>query len=132
MYQSKTPTAIVLNEAKALPNATTSYSDSYQFYKRDYRDVVRVYANTDISIADEKSLTFQLEISSDDSSFTALKSVMHTVTAATTATTYDAGELICEQVIPEKFLTNGYYIRVAITTTADESSEKVDIVVDAL
>lgn len=132
MYQSKTPTAIVLNAAKALPNATTSYSDSYQFYKRDYRDIVRVYANTDISIADTKSLTFQLEISADNSSFTALTSVMHTVTAATEATTYDAGELICEQVVPEEFLTNGYYVRVAITTTANQSSEKVDIVVDAL
>lgn len=132
MNGSKTPTAIILNAAKALPNATTSYSDSYYFNKRDYRNIVRVYANTDISIAATKSLTFQLEISADGSSFTALDSVLHTNTAATTADTWDAGDLIGEQVIPESFVTNGYYVRVAITTTADESTEKVDIVVDAL
>ncbi len=132
MYGSKSPTAIYLEEGKALPATTTSYSKSYKFNARDYRDIVRVYANTDVSIADAKALTLQLEVSADDATFAPLTSVLYTHTAATTADAWDAGELIGEQVVPENFVTNGYYVRVAITTTADESTEKIDIVVDAI
>lgn len=132
MYQAKTPTAIILEEATALPNADTTEYTSFQFYKRDYKTIVRVYANTDILIANTKSLTINLAISSDDTTFADLTSLMYSATAGVGTITFDAGDLICEQVVPENVVDNGKYVCVSITTTDDQSAEKVDITVDAL
>ena len=133
MYTSKTPTYKVLNAALTLPDAaSTVESESFEFLKRGYRTIVRVYANTEITVLAEDVMTATLEISADDNSFVALYSSALNLTAPSGNTVYAIGDLICEQVVPENFVANGKYVRISITADTDQTAGKVDVVVDAL
>jgi hypothetical protein len=109
--------------AEALPNATAKTSDAFRLGCTQDGVVVAVAANTAISIADTKGLKIEVEYSSTEA-FTATDGtiVLLDVTASGSAETWAAGDLLGEIAIQEK----GLWARVKVTTTADESSEKVD------
>jgi hypothetical protein len=129
---NKYSTGVVLSEALALGDVATVKTGSYQFKSRSYKDLVRVYADTDITVINTKALTVTLEASADDTTFAALTSVAYTETAGAGTITYSAGDLICEQVVPESFVDNFKYVRASIATTDDLSAMKVNVLVEAI
>jgi hypothetical protein len=113
-------------DAETLPNATTKTSEAFKFGQCQAGLELVIYANTNISIADTKQLKFELLYDENDTSESGDYSesiVLYDVTADGAAVTFTAGDVIC-QCVPETFV--GVNCKVKITTTANESTEKVD------
>jgi len=117
--------------AQALPNATDSdYSAIYFGHSTSGRLMIQVVANTAISIADTKALTLVALFGATSSPTDQLDgAVMMSVTASGSAKTWAAGDTIAEMVIPPDISDTYKYVKVKATTTANESSEKIDIFV---
>lgn len=110
-------------DATALGNATSITSSAFEFGNCQSSLQLNILANTAISIADTKSLTVTLLTDSSATGNFATEKVLFTVTAATTPETWAIGDTIVKYVSTDEDLK---YAKVKITTTADESSEKVD------
>lgn len=139
-----------LSDAQALPNNGSADSDNMVYVggKTNGRLWINVYANTDISIADTKSLFIDIETWTSDaassaiapfsSGGTAISGATYRIlnlTASGAAVTFSAGDLIVQVAVPEdlmnQFSTPHTYIQIKYTTTDNESSEKVDAFVYA-
>lgn len=110
-------------DATALGNAAAITSSAFKFGGSQSGVQLNILANTAISIADTKAITVSLLTdTAEDGSF-ATEKVLFTVTAATTPETWAIGDTIVKYVSTEEDLQ---WAKVKVTTTADESSEKID------
>jgi len=110
-------------DAQALPNATTVTSSAFKFGKSQSGVELVVSANTNISIADSKQLKVEiLYDTADDGSFASSK-VVYDVTASGSAVTFAVNDVI-SATVPDKAIET--WAKVKVTTTANESSEKID------
>jgi hypothetical protein len=122
-------------EAMALPNATTGYSNDF-LWKGATGGKLRllVIANTAISIATDKILCIEFMAGATANPTVNPKAETHTSfinhTTADGVLTYTAGEIMVDYVLPEGILVStDLYFRLLFTTDGDESAEKVDILV---
>lgn len=134
-----------LSDAQTLPNATTADSTNMVYIAGPTNGKlwIQVRANTAISIADTKQLKIEFEAYSSDTAASAVapfstSGAVHgtattsmailDVTAAGGTAVWAAGEIMVDFAIPDKMLEllSYDYVQLKYTTTANESSEKVD------
>lgn len=110
--------------AQALPNATSALSGIFLGGKTQDALEIVVEANTAISIADTFRLAFEIFGAVTRAGSYAKESTIYDETASGGAITFDAGDTIAVIALNR---TNSVFNKVNIITTADESSEKVDV-----
>lgn len=123
---------IKADEEHALPNATTNYTEAWQYVgPTNYKQILKVYANTDISIATGEDFTIEFVTGATATPTTPLIAESHTYllskTSADGVLAFDAGDLLCEFALPDELMTDDYYYRLKVTTTGNEATEKIDV-----
>lgn len=123
-------------EEQALPNATTGYTTAFQYGgKSAHKQILKVFANTDIAIATGQAISIELVTGSTSTPTGSVNSNSHLYllhkTSADDAIAADAGDLLCEIGLPEDMMTKDYYYRLKIVTDANESTEKIDVLLVA-
>lgn len=110
-------------DATALPNATSIESGVFRAAQVGARVEIEVRANTDITIADTQSLTFELFYDKDeDGSFTDSK-VVKAISASGSAVSYLAGDVIFVYT-PDSDVE--HFVKIEVTATADQSAGAID------
>jgi hypothetical protein len=119
---------LILSSAQALPNATAADSTNVVDYGGNSGGLAKIVvkANTDIDIANGKALTITASYGSTSTPTDTLDKVLFTKTAAAAGFSYAAGDTIVEEIIPDSLPDNYRFLKLTYTTTANESSEKVD------
>ena len=119
---------LILSEAQTLPNNTSADStNSVKFIgSKTGLMQINVVAATAISIADTKQLKIVAAYGTTSSPTTSLYDVIYDRTASGSAVTFAQGDLIASYTIPQDKAGTYNYVKLTYTTTADESSEKVD------
>ncbi len=119
---------LILSSAQALPNNTSADSTNVVDYGGNSGGLAKIVvkANTDIAIANGKALTITASYGSTSTPTDTLDKVLFTKTAAPTGFSYAAGDTIVEEIIPDSLPDNYRFLKLTYTTTANESSEKVD------
>ena len=119
---------LIFSQAQTLPNNTSANSTNVVYFAgcRNGKLQVNVVAATDITIANTKVLTVNIEYGTTTTPATKLKDVLYTETAGVPTITYAAGDTICQYTIPADKAAAYDYCELVYTTTDDESSEKVD------
>lgn len=119
---------LILSSAQALPSSTSADSTNVVDYGGNSGGLAKIVvkANTNIAIANEKALTITASYGSTSTPTDTLDKVLFTKTAAAAGFSYAAGDTIVEEIIPDSLPDNYRFLKLSYTTTADESSEKVD------
>lgn len=119
---------LILSSAQALPNATDADSTNVVDYGGNPGGLAKIVvkANTDIAIADGKALTITASYGSTSTPTDTLDKVIFTKTAPAADFSYAAGDTIVEEIIPDSLPDNYRFLKLTYTTTANESTEKVD------
>lgn len=119
---------LILSSAQALPNTDSADSTNVVDYGGNSGGLAKIVvkANTDIAIANGKALTITASYGSTSTPTDTLDKVLFTKTAAAAGFSYAAGDTIVEEIIPDSLPDNYRFLKLSYTTTADESSEKVD------
>ncbi len=120
---------LILSSAQALPNNGSADSTNVVDYGGNSGGLAKIVvkANTDIDIGNGKALTITASYGSTSTPTDTLDKVLFTKTAAGAAGfSYAAGDTIVEEIIPDSLPDNYRFLKLTYTTTADESSEKVD------
>lgn len=108
-------------DAQALPNATTVTSSAFRFGKTQGQVEIEVFANTAVAIAAAQSMQIEILWDYDEAgSFSDSKEIYD---SGTGGVSFSAGDSIAKYT-PETDVE--HYCKLKITTSADESSEKVD------
>ena len=110
-------------EAAALPNATDATSDVFKAGRTQGGVQVNVQADTTVSIADGESLTISLLSDTSESGDYADALVLYDETASGSAITFEIDEYIVKH-IPADDIDS--YNKLKITTSADESGDKIN------
>ena len=119
---------LILSSAQALPNATAADSTNVVDYGGNSGGLAKIVvkANTNIAIANGKALTITASYGSTSTPTDTLDKVIFTKTAAAAGFSYAAGDTIVEEIIPDSLPDNYRFLKLTYTTTANESTEKVD------
>jgi hypothetical protein len=119
---------LILSSAQALPNATAADSTNVVDYGGNSGGLAKIVvkANTNIAIANGKALTITASYGSTSTPTDTLDKVLFTKTAAAAGFSYAAGDTIVEEIIPDSLPDNYRFLKLTYTTTANESTEKVD------
>ena len=119
---------LILSSAQALPNNASANSTNVVDYGGNSGGLAKIVvkANTNIAIANGKALTITASYGSTSTPTDTLDKVLFTKTAAAAGFSYAAGDTIVEEIIPDSLPDNYRYLKLSYTTTADESTEKVD------
>lgn len=119
---------LILSSAQALPNNTAADSTNVVDYGGNSGGLAKIVvkANTDVDIANGKALTITASYGSTSTPTDTLDKVLFTKTAAADGFSYAAGDTIVEEIIPDSLPDNYRFLKLTYTTTADESTEKVD------
>ena len=119
---------LILSSAQALPNNASADSTNVVDYGGNSGGLAKIVvkANTDIAIANAKVLTITASYGSTSTPTDTLDKVLFTKTAGAEGFSYAAGDTIVEEIIPDSLPDNYRFLKLSYTTTADESSEKVD------
>lgn len=119
---------LILSSAQALPNNTDADSTNVVDYGGNSGGLAKIVvkANTGITIANGKKLTITASYGSTSTPTDTLDKVLFTKTAGTAGFSYAAGDTIVEEIIPDSLPDNYRFLKLTYTTTADESTEKVD------
>lgn len=107
----------------ALPNATNIETSVFRVAEVGARVEIEVRANTDITIADTQSLTFELFYDEDeDGAFTESK-VVKALSASGASIQISAGDVVFVYT-PDSDVK--HFAKLKVTATADQSAGKVD------
>lgn len=119
---------LILSSAQALPNNTSADSTNVVDYGGNSGGLAKIVvkANTDIAIANGKALTITASYGSTSTPTDTLDKVLFTKTAGADGFSYAAGDTIVEEIIPDSLPDNYRFLKLTYTTTANESTEKVD------
>ncbi len=119
---------LILSSAQALPNATDADSTNVVDYGGNSGGLAKIVvkANTDITVANTYALTITASYGSTNTPTDTLDKVIFTKTAGLAGFSYSAGDTIVEEIIPDSLPDNYRFLKLTYTTTANESSEKVD------
>lgn len=119
---------LILSSAQALPSNTSVDSTNVVDYGGNSGGLAKIVvkANTDIAIANGKALTIAASYGSTSTPTDTLDKVLFTKTAASAGFAYVAGDTIVEEIIPDSLPDNYRFLKLSYTTTANESTEKVD------
>jgi len=119
---------LILSSAQALPNNKAADSTNVVDFGGNSGGLAKIVvkANTDIAIANEKALTITASYGSTSTPTDTLDKVLFTKTASTDGFSYAAGDTIVEEIIPDSLPDNYHFLKLTYTTTANESTEKVD------
>lgn len=119
---------LILSSAQALPNNTSADSTNVVDYGGNSGGLAKIVvkANTNISIANGKALTITASYGSTSTPTDTLDKVLFTKTAGADGFSYVAGDTIVEEIIPDSLPDNYRFLKLTYTTTANESTEKVD------
>ena len=119
---------LILSSAQALPNNTSADSTNVVDYGGNSGGLAKIVvkANTNIAIANGKALTITASYGSTSTPTDTLDKVLFTKTAGVDGFAYVAGDTIVEEIIPDSLPDNYRFLKLSYTTTANESTEKVD------
>lgn len=119
---------LILSSAQALPNNTSADSTNVVDFGGNSGGLAKIVvkANTDIAIANGKALTITASYGSTSTPTDTLDKVLFTKTAGTAGFAYVAGDTIVEEIIPDSLPDNYRFLKLSYTTTANESTDKVD------
>ena len=119
---------LILSSAQALPNATAADSTNVVDYGGNSGGLAKIVvkANTNIAVANTYALTITASYGSTSTPTDTLDKVLFTKTAGSTGFSYAAGDTIVEEIIPDSLPDNYRFLKLTYTTTANESTEKVD------
>lgn len=119
---------LILSSAQALPNNTAADSTNVVDYGGNSGGLAKIVvkANTDIDIANGKALTITASYGSTSTPTDTLDKVLFTKTAPAAGFSYAAGDTIVEEIIPDSLPDNYRFLKLTYTTTANESTDKVD------
>ena len=119
---------LILSSAQNLPNTDSVASTNVVDYGGNSGGLAKIVvkANTDIDIVDTKKLTITASYGSDSTPADTLDKVLFTKTADAAGFSYAAGDTIVEEIIPDSLPDNYRFLKLTYTTTADQSTEKVD------
>ena len=119
---------LILSSAQALPNNNSADSTNVVDYGGNSGGLAKIVvkANTNIAIANGKALTITASYGSTSTPTDTLDKVIFTKTAAAAGFSYAAGDTIVEEIIPDSLPDNYRFLKLTYTTTANESTEKVD------
>ncbi len=119
---------LILSSAQALPNATAADSTNVVDYGGNSGGLAKIVvkANTNIAVANTYALTIVASYGSTSTPTDTLDKVLFTKTAGADGFVYAAGDTIVEEIIPDSLPDNYRFLKLTYTTTANESSEKVD------
>lgn len=110
-------------DATALPNATTESSSVFRLAKTQARTEVVIYANTEITILDTQSLTFDLAYDVESGGTFAESKSIASYAASGGNIVIAVGDEI-GRYTPDSDVD--HYCRIDITASADQSAGKVD------
>lgn len=119
---------LILSSAQALPNNTAADSTNVVDFGGNSGGLAKIVvkANTNIAVASTYKLTITASYGSTNTPTDTLDKVIFTKTAAAAGFSYAAGDTIVEEIIPDSLPDNYRFLKLTYTTTADESTEKVD------
>ena len=119
---------LILSSAQALPNNKSAHSTNVVDYGGNSGGLAKIVvkANTNIAIANGKALTITASYGSTNTPSDTLDKVIFTKKAGAEGFAYAAGDTIVEEIIPDSLPDNYRFLKLTYTTTADESTEKVD------
>ncbi len=119
---------LILSKAQALPNASSVDSTNVVKYGGNSGGLAKIVvkANTNIAVANTYALTITASYGSTNTPTDTLDKVIFTKKAAADGFSYAAGDTIVEEIIPDSLPDNYRFLKLTYTTTANESSEKVD------
>ena len=119
---------LILSSAQALPSATAADSTNVVDYGGNSGGPAKIVvkANTDIEVANTFALTIVASYGSTSTPADTLDKVIFTKTAGAAGFSYAAGDTIVEEIIPDSLPDNYRFLKLTYTTTANESTEKVD------
>jgi hypothetical protein len=120
---------LILSSAQTLPNNAMEASTNVVYYGGNSGGLAKIVvkANTGITIANGETLTITARYGSTNTPDDTLDKVIFTKTAALPAGfSYAAGDTIVEEIIPDSLPDNYRFLDLTYTTTANESTEKVD------
>ena len=119
---------LILSTAQALPNNDDADSTNVVDFGGNSGGLAKIVvkANTGITIANGETLTITARYGSTNTPDDTLDKVIFTKTAGADGFSYAAGDTIVEEIIPDSLQDNYRFLKLTYTTTANESSEKVD------
>jgi len=119
---------LILSSAQALPNATAADSTNVVDYGGNSGGLAKIVvkANTNIAVANTFALTIVASYGSTSTPADTLDKVLFTKIAGEDGFSYAAGDTIVEEIIPDSLPDNYRFLKLTYTTTANESTEKVD------
>ena len=119
---------LILSSAQALPNNKSADSTNVVDFGGNSGGLAKIVvkANTNISVANTYALTITASYGSTNTPTDTLDKVLFTKTAGPAGFAYAAGDTIVEEIIPDSLPDNYRFLKLTYTTTADESTEKVD------
>ncbi len=119
---------LILSSAQALPNNTAADSTNVVDFGGNSGGLAKIVvkANTNIAVANTYALTIVASYGSTSTPTDTLDKVLFTKTAGADGFAYAAGDTIVEEIIPDSLPDNYRFLKLTYTTTANESTEKVD------
>lgn len=119
---------LILSSAQALPSNDSVDSTNVVDFGGNSGGLAKIVvkANTNITIANGKALTITASYGSTSTPTDTLDKVLFTKTAGADGFSYAAGDTIVEEIIPDSLPDNYRFLKLTYTTTANESTEKVD------
>ena len=119
---------LILSSAQALPNNTAADSTNVVDFGGNSGGLAKIVvkANTNIAVANTYKLTIVASYGSTSTPTDTLDKVIFTKTALAAGFSYAAGDTIVEEIIPDSLPDNYRFLKLTYTTTANESTEKVD------
>jgi len=115
---------LILSAAQTLPNNTSVDSTNTVMYGGNTAGKIKIVvkAASAVAIANGQYLTIVASYGATSSPTDTLdKTLLHKGNVS-----YAAGETICEEIIPDSLPDTYKYVKLTYTTTADESTEKVN------
>ena len=119
---------LILSSAQTLPSNTNVDSTNVVDYGGNSGGLAKIVvkANTDIEVANTFKLTIVASYGPTSTPTDTLDKVLFTKTATGDGFSYAAGDTIVEEIIRDSLPDNYRFRKLTSTTTANESTEKVD------
>ncbi|NLA66527.1 MAG: hypothetical protein GX862_11580 [Leucobacter sp.] len=119
---------LILSSAQTLPSNTNVDSTNVVDYGGNSGGLAKIVvkANTDIEVANTFKLTIVASYGPTSTPTDTLDKVLFTKTATGDGFSYAAGDTIVEEIIRDSLPDNYRFLKLTYTTTANESTEKVD------
>ena len=109
--------------AQALPNATSMTSDVFRIGRTQGGVQIAVLANTTVALAASANMRVELLYDTSSTGDFADSVVLYSNEDSTAAVTFEIGDVIAKYIAPDNVDS---YNKLKITTSADESADKID------